>query len=198
MSVARGLDGLSDEEVAAGAAVNVHHAFQTLVTRHRDRVYRLALRMLDNESDAEDITQETFLHLHEGLPRFRHSSRFRTWLWRIAVNEVLMLKRAQRRRPVDALEDAFPGFEDVGIPDASLTKAVDELVHRQHVAQQVNQAVAGLDEALASALVLRDLQQLSAKEAACVLGVTKETVRQRACRARLKLREQLWPLHLAA
>lgn len=88
-----------DEALAACARDGARRAFAVLVTRHWGRVYRLALRMSRNVSDAEDIAQEAFLLAHRGIGSFHGESRFRTWLHRIVVNQALMQRRAARTRP---------------------------------------------------------------------------------------------------
>jgi RNA polymerase sigma-70 factor (ECF subfamily) len=181
----------SDEVLAARARAGSRSAFAVLVARYQDRIYRLALRMSRNPSDAEEIAQETFLLAHRGIHGFEGESRFGTWLYRIAVNLALMRRRAAKRRPVESLEAILPHLADRGVA------ATDDLVHRVALARRVRDALAQLDEPHRAAVVLRDLEELSAEDAATVLGITPEAVRQRAHRARLKLREQLADLLVA-
>jgi RNA polymerase sigma-70 factor (ECF subfamily) len=167
-----------------------------LVARHQDRVYRLAIRMSRNESDAEEIAQETFLLAYRAIGAFQGESRFSTWLYRIAVNEVLMRRRAASRRPLPLLETSAPSdhAELVAAEDGEPPDGADELVDRKRLARRVRAALGLLEEAQRTALVLRDLEELSAEEAAEILGVSPGVVRQRAHRARLKLRQELGDL----
>ena len=182
----------TDEALVARAVSGSRSAFATLVGRYQDRMYRLAFRMSHNASDAEEITQETFLLAHRGIGSFHGDSRFRTWLYRICVNQALMQRRAARRRPLhfvqpsDLSTDAelYPTAD--GPPDGA-----DELLHRRMLIERVRVALGLLDDSQRAALVLRDLEELSADEAAAVLGVSPDAVRQRAHRARSKLRELL-------
>ncbi len=191
--------GTSDEVLAADARDGSRAAFATLVARYQDRVYRLALRMCHNPADAEEIAQESFILAHRGIGTFHGDSRFSTWLYRIAVNQVLMTRRASRRRPARSLEITN---HDRGWPVASSSgepvEGADELLHQKILTQRVRTALARLDDAHRAAIVLRDLEELSAEEAGEILGVSAETVRQRAHRARLKLRELLVDLVSAA
>jgi RNA polymerase sigma-70 factor (ECF subfamily) len=182
---------VSDEVLAARARSGARAAFATLVERYQDRVYRLTLRLSHNSSDAEEITQEALLLAHRSISSFQGQSRFWTWLYRIAVNCALMQRRSARRHPVQSLEVTGPSGERIERSIAEPLEGADELVHRKMLAQRVRQALAGLDESQRAAVVLRDLEGLSSEDAADVLGVSADVVRQRAHRARLRLREQL-------
>jgi RNA polymerase sigma-70 factor (ECF subfamily) len=163
-----------------------------LVERYRDRIYRMALRMCRNPSDAEEITQESLLLAYRAIGSFQGDARFGTWLHRIAINQALMLRRAAKRRPTISLEVHAPRMPDMGIANAGGEReGADELAHTRDLASRAYEALERLDDAHRAALVLRDLEELSAEEAGQVLGVSAVTVRQRAHRARLRLREEL-------
>jgi RNA polymerase sigma-70 factor (ECF subfamily) len=188
--------GTSDETLASQARRGSRSAFVTLMERHQDRVYRLALRMSQNTSDAEEVTQETFLHAYSAIEWLQGAALFRTWLYRIAVNQVLMLRRSARRRPTQSLDALNSGVSgDAMAPivcaggDAPL--GADELADQKAVADRIHEALASLDEPYRAAIVLRDLEELSSEEAAQILGTSPEAVRQRAHRARVRLREAL-------
>ncbi|HEY5147101.1 MAG TPA: sigma-70 family RNA polymerase sigma factor [Polyangiaceae bacterium] len=178
----------SDEALADGARRGARNAFVVLVARYRDRIYRLAFRMSHNASDAEEIAQDTFLHAHRAIASFHGESRFGTWLYRIAVNEALMRQRSARRRPLESLDVLMPRFADLGATDGDASESVDELVDAKMVRRRVREALDQLDADHRAALVLRDLEELSAEEAGEILGISPEAVRQRAHRARLKMR----------
>ncbi len=193
-ALTRGELPASDEVLAARAREGAHHPFVTLVERYQDRVYRLALRISRNASDAEEIAQETFLLAHRNIASFQGGSRFWTWLYRIAVNSALMQLRAAKRHPVQSLECLREAGEDVLGAACHPSEGADELVHRKWLVGRVRQALAQLDDSQRVALVLHDLEGLSSAEAADLLGVSPDVVRQRAHRARLRLREQLGDL----
>jgi RNA polymerase sigma-70 factor (ECF subfamily) len=134
--------------------------------------------MSRNDADAEEITQETFLRCFRSLDSFHGDSRFGTWLYRVAMNEALMRLRAERRRPTQSLE---------GVQALAGDPSADDLVDDKRLLERVREALGRIDEARRAALVLRDLEELSAEEAGEILGVSPETVRQRAHRARLEL-----------
>ncbi|MGD0678125.1 MAG: sigma-70 family RNA polymerase sigma factor [Polyangiaceae bacterium] len=182
---------LADETLAEEARRGRPVAFSILVERYQDRIYRLAMRMSHNASDAEEIAQETFLHAHRGMRAFQGDSQFATWLYRIAMNEALMRRRSAKRRPTESLDAVWPGFADSGLQAGACPERADDLVENKALVLCVRRALDQLSDEHRSALVLRDLEELSAEDAAKILGVSADTVRQRAHRARLKLREML-------
>jgi RNA polymerase sigma-70 factor (ECF subfamily) len=185
----------TDEALAARAAAGDDTAFETLVARYQQRVYRLACR-LAGETDAPDVLQDTFLQVYRHLPAFRGDSQFGTWLYRIATNAGLMHRRASRRRPAESLEPFLPRFDADGMhaqtPEAlRMTSRVDELLDRRALADRAHAAIERLPDLYREAFVLRDLEELSTAEVAQVLGVSPATVRQRVHRARLMVRGYL-------
>jgi RNA polymerase sigma-70 factor, ECF subfamily len=185
--------GTRDTEWVVEARDGSRTAFVALMTRYQDRVYRLAIRMCRNAADAEEIVQETFSLAYRGLQSFQGESRFVTWLYRIAVNQVLMRRRAASRRPVWSTDGRGTELGDLGGTAAGSepSESTEELVHQKGLTERVREALARLDESHRAALVLRDLEGLTAEESAEILGISPSAVRQRAHRARLKLRELL-------
>jgi RNA polymerase sigma-70 factor (ECF subfamily) len=183
---------VSDEALVARARRGASGAFEELVTRYQGRIHRFAFRMCRNADDAEEITQEAFLHAYRGLGSFAGDARFGTWLYRIAMNEALMRRRAARRRPTQSIEEltARKGDSFLGAPVA----AADDLLGEKGLAERVQEALARLDEPHRAALVLRDLEELSSEEAADILGISPDAVRQRVHRARMQLRAMLGPV----
>jgi len=183
---------LDDDDLAKQACDGSRFAFASLVERYQTRIYRLAFRMTHSPTDAEDIVQETFLRAHQAIRFLRRDSRFGTWLYRIAVNEVRMRRRAAARRPTQFIDDAIPRYAEVGCGAVGGGKPqADELVERRQLIERVHDALDALDDAHRTALVLRDLEELSTEEVAEIVAASPQAVRQRAHRARLKLREAL-------
>jgi len=185
----------SDEALAARAAAGDGHAFEEIVARYEARVFRLACR-LTSETDAPDVLQETFLQVYRHLPSFRGESQLGTWLYRIATNAALMLRRVRARRPVESLDAFMPRFDERGIhaelpAQLQIASRVDELIDRQVLADKARAGIARLPDLYRDAFVLRDLEEMSTADVAQVLGVEPATVRQRVHRARLMLRGYL-------
>jgi RNA polymerase sigma-70 factor (ECF subfamily) len=188
------LAALDDQALAERARAGDDAAFTALVERYQERVYRLALRLSSNPSDAEEVLQEAFLQAWRRIDTFRGDARFGTWLYRIATNTALMHKRAARRRPAESLEALLPQFDESGLLadlDYQRSARADELLERAELAQRAREALDLLDENYRTVFVLRDLEEMSTEEAARVLEITPEAVRQRLHRARLMVRGYL-------
>jgi RNA polymerase sigma-70 factor (ECF subfamily) len=185
----------TDEMLAASAASGDDHAFEALVARYEGRVFRLASR-LTSDTDAPDVLQETFLQVYRHLSSFRGDSRFGTWVYRIATNAALMLRRARARRPAESLESYLPRFDADGVhveTPAELQAAshADEILDREFLAAQARLVIARLPDLYRDAFVLRDLEEMRTADVAQVLGIEPAAVRQRVHRARLMLRGYL-------
>jgi RNA polymerase sigma-70 factor (ECF subfamily) len=182
----------SDESLAARAAAGDALSFAAIVDRYQHRVYRLACR-LTSDTDAPDLLQETFLRAFRRISSFRGEARFGTWLYRIATNVCLMSRRTQARRPTESLDAFLPRFDAAGqhaaTPDAlRVVSRAEEFLDRAALASKAREGLARLPDIYRDAFVLRDLESLSSKEVAELLGIDAAAVRQRVHRARLMLR----------
>ena len=163
-----------------------------LVDIHSTQIYRLALKMLANPQDAEDVLQNTFLKALQALPKFEGRSSISTWLYRIAVNEALMTIR-KRKPEVDLQLNA----KDDDDEDLLLTSFTDwcclpesELMSSE-AQNHLDKAIQQLSEKLRVVFILRDIEKLSIQETSKALGITETSVKTRLLRARLKMRELL-------
>jgi RNA polymerase sigma-70 factor, ECF subfamily len=154
-------------------------AYEELVRRHRDRIYRIALRMLGDPHDAEDVAQDVVIQLWTALSGFAGSSMFTTWLYRIVVNRCLNRLRSHRdTRPVlDTDPPPAPGAEDTVIAKQRATATV--------------RAIAALPPELRAVLVLHQMEGLSYREVAAITNLSEPTVRGRLHRARMQLLDEL-------
>ncbi len=153
-------------------------AFETLVRRHRGAMYRVALRMLGSDADAQDATQDAFVRAWRSLRRFRGESAVGTWLYRIVTRRCLDVIAA--RRPTEEL------------PELQLAggEQPDEALERREGLRAVTRAVAALPGEQRAALVLREFEGLSYQQVAEVLGTTVPAVKGRIHRARLGVLRQ--------
>jgi RNA polymerase sigma-70 factor (ECF subfamily) len=191
----------SDQDLARRARAGSDAAFAVLVIRHRNEIYRLALRRLGNRSDAEDIVQETFLRAWRAISSFDGRAQIRTWLYRIAINVARTHWRASNWPPTESLHALLPRFEDSGwseTTDSVWTDRADDVVEQKQFAQQVQEAFRLLDESYRAVFVRRDLEGGSTEEVANALGISPANVRQRLSRARRKLRRRLKRFNQAA
>jgi RNA polymerase sigma-70 factor, ECF subfamily len=187
---------LSDGQLVQRAQAGDLAAFETLASRHERKVYSLALRMLRQEQDAEDVTQQAFLSALENLGGFRGDASFATWLLRIAAHAALKIIRKRKGLATVSLEEATDerdGFENVPHPQfiADWRQSPEQLVHKNEIRRLLNEALGHLDEKHRVIFLLRDVEGLSVKETAEALDLSESNVKVRLLRARLQLRELL-------
>jgi RNA polymerase sigma-70 factor (ECF subfamily) len=168
-------------------------AFEVLVEKYRQRVWRLALNVLRDREEAWDVAQEAFVRAWQALPNFRGQSQFYTWLFRITMNVA-----SDRLRQRGARGRAF-GTERVGEEEMERTMAdtgatPDERAARTQQRERIQQALAALPEHHRTIIMLSDLEGLSYREIADVLEIPMGTVMSRLHNARKKLRDVLGPM----
>lgn len=171
-------------------------AFEELVSRHERQIYSLALRLLQNPHDAEDVTQQAFLNALEHLAGFREEASFATWLNRIATFAALKVIRKRKGLDTVSLEAATEPQEDYdSIPHpeyiSDWKESPERLVERNETRRLLDEALAQLDEKHRLVFLLRDVEGLSVKETAAALSLSEANVKVRLLRARLQLRELL-------
>jgi len=163
-----------DSGVLRKAQRGDERAFSIIVRAYQVPVFNYVLRLVGDRSLAEDLTQEIFLRVYQGLPRFSLRSKFTTWLFQVAKNRVLDELRAFERRPRATVDlDDVPALEVLDAPFERL-EAIDA----------VWRAVENLNVDLKSALLLRDVVGLSYTEIADALEITLATVKWRIYKAR--------------
>src|SRR5207253_7877992 len=160
------------------------------------RVYNVARRIVSNEKDAEDVTQEVFLRVVRKLPTFRGESAFPTWLHRVTVNAALAHRRKQAVREdthvPNPLEDLLDQGQRPSSDRVGLGPPEEQLIDHEE-RQLIDRAIAGLPAIYRTVLVLSDLDGLPNAEIAERLGLTVPAVKSRLHRARLLLRDRLAP-----
>ncbi|MFL5442815.1 MAG: sigma-70 family RNA polymerase sigma factor [Myxococcales bacterium] len=175
------LDLLSAAKMGDAAALD------EILERHEKQVFRFGLRMCGSEEDAREVLQDTLLAAFEGLRDFRGDAQLSTWLFQIARS--FCVKR--RRRPSGAPAEPLPleSPEATAVPmEAPLP---DERAHAREIGALLQTAILGLSDAHREVVLLRDVEGLSAQEAAKVLDIELAALKSRLHRARLDLRERL-------
>jgi RNA polymerase sigma-70 factor (ECF subfamily) len=166
--------------------------FARLVEAYYQLIYRLAIKMLNDPQDAEDVLQETFFKALRGIRNFDGRSSLSTWLYRIATNEALMALRRKKPdvvstdEPVETVEGEQEPVQIVDwccLPENELMSAEAQ--------RYLDKAIDRLSPNLRAVFVLRDIQGLSTQETAEVLNLSETAVKTRLSRARLHLREDL-------
>lgn len=185
-------DNANPEAVwVAAAKAGYVLCFEELVRRNEARIFRLAVHILQNQVDAEEVMQEAFLKAHQHLHEFRGDSLFSTWLVRIAVNEAL-IKLRQRDPNQIALDEPIETADDL-IPREieGWGPTPEQQYERTELQQIVSEAVSKLDPACRIVFMLRDFANTSTEETAQLLGLSVPAVKSRLLRARLKMRSNL-------
>lgn len=160
------------------------HAFEALVRRHQRRLYRLAVRLLGDTSDAEDAMQEAFVTAWRRLGGFRREAAFSSWMYRIVTN--CCLKLLSKRRPVIPLDD----LDDRPGPEGASPEQAAETGDR---AAALRRALRDLPTDQRTCWVLRELHGLSYEDIAAIVGTGPDAVRGRLHRARHRLAEVMTP-----
>jgi len=187
--------GRDEAELVSELQAGSETAFDWLVNHYHAPVYNLILSMLGDTSDAADGTQEVFLKAFRGIRKFRHGSSLKTWLYRIAIREALNSKRwfkrhLQKNVSIDA--EVEEGHAAIEIEDLAATPF--EQLASQEIQAVVQQALQQVPDVFRSAVILRDLEDLSYDEVAEVLECSVGTVKSRILRGRRALKQVLEPL----
>lgn len=162
-------------------------AFGSLIQKYQDRLFNAVYRYLDSAEDAEDVVQEAFLSAYQALRNFKGGARFFTWLYRIAINHAIDLKRKRRVvRQLDASHD-----EDVQPADRSEFSRPTEFIERREEEEKLRKALGEVSVEHRLVLILKEIDGLRYDEMAEALDVPIGTIRSRLHRARLELREVL-------
>ena len=170
--------------------------YRRLYDRYKDRVYNVCYRITGNPSDALDASQETFGILFRRLAEFRFESRFSSWVYRIAVNASIDVRRRQRSRRLASIEALQEGNEErakfeladtsVEMPAASATRHELEL--------EIQRAITRISPKFRTVIVLRYIENLSYEEVAETLQISLGTVKSRLARAHEALDKELTPV----
>jgi RNA polymerase sigma-70 factor (ECF subfamily) len=184
------LEALPERPSAARAPLSVEEIYR----RYAPRVQRLVRRLLGNEADAEDATQEVFVHVLERLPTFRGECAFPTWLYRVALNTALAYRRRRAIRETcplpEGLADVVQTTRHGGRRHHEATGPVRELL-RHEAQQRVDAAIASLPPAYREVVERADLEERPCEDVARELGLSLAAVRNRLRRARGLLRARL-------
>jgi len=168
-------------------------AFARLVDETSGHIYRVALQILGDEQDVEDVLQETYIKAFRSLPDFEGRSSLTTWLYRIAVNEALMMVRKRKPQAISVEEsnsfDAEAESDRMEIVDWCCLPEGELLSSESR--GFLDQAVQNLPVNLRVVFVMRDLEGLSIQDTAEALGLSENNVKTRLLRARLRLRQEL-------
>ena len=179
------IEDLDDAALLEQARQHKGAAFWLIIKRHNQRLYRVARAVLNDDTEAEDVVQETYVHALTHLAEFRAEARLSTWLTRIALNEALG-RRRQRRLMVDvkAIEEMAPPFSAHQL-DPEHGAALEQ------IRRLLEGAISGLPERYRIVFLMRDVEEMSIEETALLLDLRHQTVSTRLHRARKLLKHAL-------
>lgn len=184
---------LTDRACVAEARAGDADAFRVLVERHSRSLFRLAYRMTGNESDAEDVVQESFLRAYRQLDKFDERASFGTWLYRIAANCSLDLVRSKKRRS-EQLAPADPEREDPILSLPATAPSPEREAQSGEVRERVAEAMKELSAMERTAFVLRHYEGMCIEDVSKVLDCAPGAAKHSVFRAVQKLRRALEPL----
>ncbi len=180
-----------DQDFLARLRRHDEAAFAEFFEAYADRVYRLAMGLLKQADDAEEVVQATFISAFEALDRFEPQAQISTWLYRIAYNHALMLLR--RRHAALALPEENEEAAPLPVELVDWSQLPDQQVLSGEAQEVLRAAINDLPVGLRAAFVLRDLEGLSTAECAHIQELTEAACKVRLHRARLRVREQVSP-----
>ena len=186
-----------DEElVGSFVGTQDEAAFNELVSRYSDKVYRLAYRITGDPTDAEEVLQEVFIILVEKLGTFRSESKFSTWLYRVASNASYMFLRNGKKYQNNSLSlDDYKPYNDYGVlegvEEKDWSSTPDYQLLSREGTEKIEKAIGELPEDYRIVFHMKDVEGLTSKEIAKILGLSLPAVKSRVLRARLFLRDRL-------
>lgn len=181
-----------DTAIIEGLRAGDDRAFELLVRTYVGPLRAVALRLLQNQADADDAVQEALLSAFRGFANFRADARLATWLHRIVVNAALgRLRRTRREDEAHDLDPLLPRFSEAGYPEQfhqPWVSTIDDLVARAETRESVRRMIDRLPESYRTVLILRDIEEVDTAEAAELLGISTAALKVRLHRARQALR----------
>lgn len=185
---------MSDAELAQRIAGHDERAFELLMRRHNQSLYRTARSILKDDAEAEDAVQNAYLQAYRAIGKFRGESALSTWLTRIVVNEAIAKSRKNRRRAEVIRLSGETEFE-IDASEVNMNPGLNEspelAAMRTQARQLIEHSIDALPDAFRTVFMLRAVEEMSGEEVAACLGIPEATVRTRFFRARGLLREAL-------
>jgi len=195
-------NAVAKDEAALGEAALIKRIcdgeselFIELIRPYQKMVYAMAVSIIQNDQDAEEISQEALFKAFKNLAQFRGESKFSTWLIQITMNEARQRLRRQKRAAEESLDYGIDNEEGDHIPIdlADWREIPSEALQRKELRQVLANAIASLRPIYRDVLILRDVQHFSVSETAESLNISEASVKTRLLRARLKVRDALAP-----
>ncbi|HEX6963996.1 MAG TPA: RNA polymerase sigma factor, partial [Lacipirellula sp.] len=178
---------VSDEDAVRRVLGGDKAAFELLMRRYNQRLFRVVRSMLVDDGEAEDVVQQTYLQAFEHLAQFVGNARFATWLTKIAINEALARRR--RSRAMHLVDFSNP--DNASMEPCMASHQPDDQACLDELGAVLTRAIDGLPEDLRTVFTLRVIEEVDTEEAAECLGLSEANVKVRLHRARALLRKQI-------
>jgi RNA polymerase sigma factor (sigma-70 family) len=181
----KSFSAISDNEVIGMVLNGEKSMYELLMRRHNRRLFRIALSILKNETDAEDAVQETYIKAYQHLCHFQQHSLLSTWLIKILINEALLKQKRQRR---------LQNFYNSIVPDGKLnylsdkTRSPEEYTFNNELKSVLEQAILDLPENYSEVYIMREIEQMNVEETSKCLCISKINVKVRLNRAKAILK----------
>lgn len=172
---------IPDEEIIREVQNGATRSFEIIIRRYNQKLYRIGMSILNNDAEAEDAMQSTYIHAYEHLHQFEKRAAFGTWLTRIMINECYAIRRKQQAEK-EKLQ--------LSNNDTSMNTPANVLVNKELNAILEN-AIARLPEKYRMVFVLREIEHLSVKETSDILSLEQSNIKVRLNRAKTMLKENL-------
>jgi RNA polymerase sigma-70 factor, ECF subfamily len=179
------LQAWPDEEIVRRVLGGDKALFEILMRRHNQRIYRIVQGILNNDAEAEDVMQEAYVRSYEHLASFEGRSTFVTWLTRIAMHEAFA--RAQQSKRQTSLD-----YDDETAVVGSPENTPERNVANMELHNALESAISSLPPKYRSAIIMRDVEEMTTAEAANLLEISEESLKVRLHRARAMVRRALY------
>ncbi len=167
-------------------------SFEALVAAYERKAYNIALRIMGNEEDAKDMTQEALIRIYKSISSFKEQSAFSTWMYRIVTNVCLDEVRRRKNNKTVSVDGGFETEDgEIKLELKSDTETPEEMYQRKENKEIIIKAINELTEEYKSVIVLRDIQGFSYEEISEILSCSIGTVKSRINRARNLLKDKL-------
>lgn len=180
---------VTDEQLIRRFQAGDESAFEEIVHRYKNRLMNFAYRFVLDTEEAEDIVQDTFLKVYQNRYAYKEIAKFSTWIYTITANLAKTILRKRRNRKMFSFSRLGPEDKDIDFP--SKEQDTQSTIEGKFDEQMIQKAILKLPEHFRTAIILRDIQELSYEEISNIINAPLGTVKSRINRARLKLQEDL-------
>lgn len=167
------------------------NSFETLIKDYKKIAYNIALGILRNKEDAEDISQESLIKVFKNIEKFNMNSSFKTWMYRIVVNTCLDFKRKRKENTISVDQPLHSGYDEFYMELEDEKSSPEKIVDRKLTSTMVTEAIEKLEDDFKTVILLRDINEFSYSEISKILTCNIGTVKSRISRGRQKLKEIL-------